>query len=470
MFLNGITAIVTPMEHTCLAIDIGTSSLKAALLTHHGEVLASVRRRIMQPSEETHAFQNSRWITALREAIPPVVGRNKPTSIAISGNGPTVVAVDAAGAVVGEPLLWLDRRAIPVPESASFYLPKIKWFHEESGLGATVRWYLPFPEFLVYLLTGEAVAITPSDEFSRFIWSEPDILRACIPGELLPPFVTVGSIVGTVQKSIGTELGIPVGIPVVAAGSDFHMSLVGTDALQPGRTCDRAGTSEGINFCADREIQDPALRTLPHVVPGLYNVAGILSSTGLLFEWFREISGQRGTDYGTMMMDILQVPDSRDEPWFFPTAHRGESWEFRRGMFIGLGAEHTRADMGRAVVLSIGFAVREAVETLRAAGCPVTDLRACGGQARNGLWMQMKADITELPITTPVVADAELVGNLCCSLMALGEASNLADAAPQVVHELNRWEPNPQRQEWYRQRYEEYQERFHRFRSALDAC
>ncbi len=455
---------------TFLVIDIGTSSLKAALLNQTGDVLASVRRRIMNPSEETSSFESARWMQALKEAIPHVVGRGRPDAIVISGNGPTVVAVDAHGEVVGDPLLWLDSRSVVLEGSPSFYLPKIAWFQQNHPRADAVRWYLPFPEYLVYVLTGEAVAITPSEEFSRFIWTVDDAVRGGVSPDTLPPFVDVATRVGQVRPAVAAELGLPAGVPVIAAGSDFHMSLVGTNTLKPGRTCDRAGTSEGINFCSTERVNDGMLRTLPHVVPGLYNVAGILSSTGLLFEWFREISGQQGRDYGDMMLDILNVADSRDDPWFFPTSHRGDSWEFRRGMFIGLGARHNRADMGRAVVLSIGFAVREAIETLRASGCDVRSLRGCGGQARNGMWMQMKADITEVPITVPVVADAELVGNLCCALVALGESSSLGDAADGVVQDLHVWEPDPGRVGFYRERYHQYRERFERFRTALEAC
>nr|MDA3951608.1 FGGY-family carbohydrate kinase [Spirochaeta sp.] len=144
--------------------------------------------------------------------------------------------------------------------------------------------------------------------------------------------------------------------------------------------------------------------------------------------------------------------------------------EFQLGIFIVLGADHVGALIGRAVVLSIGFAVREAVEILREAGADVQELNACGGQAKNGLWTQMKSDIVGVPISVPQVADAELTGDLCAGLVALGEAKDLQDAATRAVHIVDRIEPDPVRTARFSEQYQRYRERYTRFRDALDEC
>lgn len=456
-------------ERTVLSIDIGTSSVKAALLTDGGFVRAHTRVGLIGPTDHAADFPTERWWQALEEAIPPLTTGRRVDAVAISGNGPTVVAVDAAGEPVGPPLLWLDQRYDRTLDMQSFYLPRIRWFIDRVADAERVRWYLPFPEYIAFVLTGEPSAITPSDEFTPYIWSESEAVRAGVPAERLPPFVSVGEIIGRVRAEAGAALAIAPGTPVVAAGSDFLMSLVGTNTLTPGTTCDRAGTSEGINHCARRRVEDPGLRTLPHVIPGLYNVAGILTSTGLLFEWFRQISGQHGRDYGEMMREILDVGDDATIPWFFPSLHRGAAWEFRRGMFIGLGAEHDRAMMGRAVVLSIGFAVREAIEALAGADCSVKLLTSCGGQAKNAPWTQMKADITGVPIVVPEVVDAELAGNLVVALAALDDAP-VRSVAADTIRFGSVIEPTADRVRILDEQYHHYRERQERFRRAMEEC
>ncbi len=439
-------------------------------MTGEGRLLSEGRRKVMGPSEKSSTFEALRWIEALSHTVPYVAGNYNIDAVVISGNGPTIVAVDGNGEVVDQPLLWLDSRQRYIEGTRSFYLPKIAWFEEHSTGSGRVKWYLPFPEYLIFMLTGEAVAITPSDEFRPYIWDSAEVNRYSVPSQRLPPFVRIGAAVGGITVRASEWTGLPPGTPVVAGGSDFLMSLLGTDTVRPGRTCDRAGTSEGINHCSAEPLNFPGIRTLPHVIPGLYNAAGILSATGLLFEWFREISGQGSRDYGAMMLDILNVPVEADVPWFFPSVHRGAAWEFQRGMFIGLGAEHDSATMGLAVVLSIGFAVREAVEILREAGAEITSLNACGGQAKNGLWTQMKADIVGIPIEVPEVADAELTGNLCAGLLALGEVRDLAEGAGRVVHKLHLFDPDRKKSNHYTDQYLRYRERYERFRRVLDSC
>ncbi len=454
-----------------LAIDIGTSSLKAAVLTGRGTVVAHVRQPLMQSGEHLDQWSAERWHRAMADALPRVLDGGGIDALVLSGNGPTVVPVDESGNVVDPVLLWLDGNEERLAGERSFYLPKIAWFRKNRPEAfARVRTFFAFPEYLAFRLTGEAATASPNDDFTSYIWSPDAIDRYGFPRNLFPDVVPIGTVVGRVRPDRAAELGIPAGTPVVLGGADFLMSLLGTATVAPGRTCDRAGTSEGINHCSDSEIHEEGLRLLPHVVPGLHNVAGILSSTGLLFEWFRSFSGQEGRDYGEMMREIVDEEENTDLPWFFPSIHEGAAWEFRSGMFIGLGAQHSRAEMGRAVVLSIGFAVREAVDFLDAAGAAVTELRACGGQAKNTIWSQMKTDIVGRPMRIPKVVDAELTGNLCAGLVALGEFSDLRSASEETVSFAQTFDPRPALTRRYDEQYHAYRDRYRRFRRALSEC
>jgi xylulokinase len=174
----------------------------------------------------------------------------------------------------------------------------------------------------------------------------------------------------------------------------------------------------------------------------LYNAAGILASTGRIFEWFRDISGQQGKDYREMMGEIVGLGHERSIPFFFPSFHTGEVWEFSNAVFAGLDPEHRAPEMGRAVVESIGFGVRDLIETLERNGCRIEELRACGGQARNEIWNQMKADITGKAVVVPEVVDAELIGDACAGLVGLRDFSSLAEASEELVRLQQTFEPS----------------------------
>jgi len=220
-------------------------------------------------------------------------------------------------------------------------------------------------------------------EFSvnPFFWSADAISSYGLDAEKFPSFARPGNFIGRVTAASSVETGIPEGIPLYAGGSDFLMALLGTGAIAPGKTCDRAGSSEGINYCSKTKVRHERIRCLPHVIPGLYNAAGILASTGRIFEWFRRFSGQTDVPYEDMLTRIRDVGHDVSIPFFFPSVRRGAVWQFSGGLFSGLEDSHGAAELGRAVVNAIGFGVKDCVDTLSSAGCPVSELVVSGGQA-----------------------------------------------------------------------------------------
>ncbi len=458
-----------------LAIDIGTSSIKIGVISSDGTLLAEHRRTLVAASSSPEGWDVGVWDEALREALI-AMGQEYPEyqgvdGIAVSGNGPTIIPVDGSGAPLTPVLLWFDSRGHRREGARSFYLPKIQWLrNRHPDVYDRAAGFYSCPEFFAFRFTGEAWTITPNDEFTPYLWSDDEIEGYGVDKEKLPPFVPMAGLMGRVTREAAESYGLKEGTPVFASGSDFLASLIGTGTVHPGRTCDRAGTSEGINHCHDSYVDDPRLRCLPHAVEGLYNVAGILASTGRIFEWFRSISGQQRVPYTTTLVQILDVGLEHHVPWFFPSIHQGAAWEFSRGMFIDLGAQHGAPEMGRAVVESIGFAVREAVEILGQGGCEISELRVCGGQAKNDIWNQLKSDMIGKPLAIPEVADAELLGSAACALVGLGDYSGFVEAADQLVRFPKRFEPNPERFAVFGEKYHRYQEAYGRFRRALSEC
>ena len=164
---------------------------------------------------------------------------------------------------------------------------------------------------------------------------------------------------------------------------------------------------------------------------------------------------------------VYEVAGFGTEPLFFPSMHRGAAWEFSRGMFVDLRSDHGTAQMGRGVVHAIGYAVRQSIETLDQAGCDVTDLTACGGQARNAVWNQMKADITGLPVRCPAVLDAELIGNYCCALAGTGSHGSPVEAAESIVQIASVHDPDRENHRRYTEGYLHYLNAYDRYLAAL---
>jgi xylulokinase len=221
---------------------------------------------------------------------------------------------------------------------------------------------------------------------------------------------------------------------------DFIMALIGAGTVEPGMVCDRAGTSEGINFCAafpgmaEPPRFSPEIRTLPHAGPGLWNLSVIIPGSGRLFEQYRAVTGQENRPYDDMLAELIPggiLPDPCPA-----------------GAFSGAVA------LGRGVLSVMGFTVRAALETLGRQGFQVREMRVSGGPGKSRRWNQLKADITGVPLLVPEQPDCELAGNAVLGALALGEAGDLREGIGRIVRIKERLLPNPQAEAVYAGRFQ----------------
>jgi len=224
----------------------------------------------------------------------------------------------------------------------------------------------------------------------------------------------------------------------------------------PGRACDRAGTSEGINLCWSAPVHDKRLLCFPHVVRGAYNVSALISSSGSALEWAGRTWGHGHGELDSLVREAESVAPGAGRLLFLPflQPERFPVWDPDiRGAFLGLTLEHGRAEMMRAVVESTGFAVRSVIGVMEADGCLVSDLRATGGLARLPLWCQARADITGKRVLLPEQEDSDLVGNACVGFFGVEEFDSPTEAAEHLVRFQKTFHPNPASRQVYDELY-----------------
>jgi len=449
-----------------LTFDIGTSVLKGGLVDFEGVLQSRAEVPVHLNDREdplVHEADANNWISALalvaaQLQIPKAGSGREIAALVISGNGPTLVPVGSRGEPLDFAMTWMDRRGVAEARSIAevtgqyidptFYLPKALWiYRNKPEVYRRTRHFCTCPEFIDLYLTGKAYTVLPSEQFTPYIWTVETIEKLGMDPSKFPPFIRPGELVGEVRLEAEELLGIPAGTPVFAGGPDFVMTLLGTATVRPGRACDRAGTSEGINLCSEKPIKDERLLCLPHIIEGYTNISGIISTSGKALAWFRSITGRADLDYESLFEDICQVPPGSRSLLFLPylAGERAPLWDpFARGAFIGLTANHGRKEMTRAVVEAVGFAVRDVIEVMGENGLEIGELRVTGGQAKSPLWNQIKADITQKKILVPAVQDSELLGAACIGLFALGTYKTLAEASESLVKITRTFTPNPE--------------------------
>ncbi|MDR2021126.1 MAG: FGGY-family carbohydrate kinase, partial [Treponema sp.] len=435
--------------------DIGSSSLKAALIDYDGRELGFVRR----PYGRKEALAGD-WEDALAGAAGLLFSREgavKPGAVCVSGNGPTLVPVSASGEALA-PVHWYNPAASAAGNgTASLFLPyAAALMQERPGDYAAAKYLFSSQEWLAHRLGADPVTVLPAPAYEPYYWDGAQCGAFGIDRGKFPPFVQLGTVIGRLSPAGAARFSLPPGIPIIAGGPDFIMALIGVGALEEGIVCDRAGSSEGINVCVQGEAPAAAgsLRILPHVQEGCWNAGALIPGSGRLFEWYcslvlnsPELKGAgavlTGAAYEAVMRRIAAVPPEA-VPFFFPPA----------GLVFS-GTLPEPAELGRAVAEAVAFRVCSALEDLALGGFPVGEMRLSGGQGKSRLWNQLKADITGVTLLVPEIADGELAGDAAAAALGLGEAADLREAVSRIVRIRERFVPGPACG-LYRERYRRY--------------
>lgn len=127
-----------------------------------------------------------------------------------------------------------------------------------------------------------------------------------------------------------------------------------------------------------------------------------------------------------------------------------------KGAIVGLTAAHTVSDIYRACMEGVAYEMQVNMDCLKNSGVTFEKLNATGGGARFKVWMQMKADILNLPITALKTVDAGTVGSAMLTGIVTGCFENLEDAAEHMVQEMETYYPRAEMHEKYKKIYERY--------------
>jgi FGGY-family pentulose kinase len=481
-----------------MGIDGGTESVRVGVFDQEGTPVgfSSQTYTLKHPHPGWAEQDPDEWWASLVAAVRDVMSKsgivpNEIAGISLDGTTCTVVALDKYDRVLRPAIIWMDIRAADqarrVAEtgdaalkyngfakvSAEWMPCKALWLKEnEPDIYSAATHICEYIDWMTHRLTGEWTASINIASLRWYYDRNNDgfpasLYQAVGLDDLLEKFpqkvLDMGTVVGGLSKKAAEELGLPPDIPVAEGGADSMVGTVGMDVLAPGKAALITGSSHAI-FCESAEaIYGPGFfgAFTDAVIPGQYVVEGGQVSTGSIVKWFRDnFCGGLVEEASTLGLDLYDLLNKRAEN--LPVGSDGlmvvDHWQGNRtpytdpearGMIWGLTLKHNTTHVYRAIVEGICYGTELIFRTLRNYGFQPQQIVACGGSLKSQLWMQIHADVSNLPITFTKVVDASVLGSAILAAVGAGIYPNLQEAARHMVHTSHRIEPDQQRHKEY---------------------
>jgi xylulokinase len=463
---------VTASRTVFLGLDLGTTEVKAGLVTPDGQLLALARAGYTFDDGAAHGWSEQdpgAWWSAVVSAVRGlhVSEAKEVVAIGVDGHGPTLVAVDQRGEATRPAITFLDSRAQAESDELAAAtgvrgwalggLPAALWVERhEPAVAAATRWYLTTWEWLALRLGGEAVSPLVPDQ------PVPDrsiVADAGLPTSRLPRTGCSGDVVGTLTETAAAALGLRAGVPIVGGLVDAFASYLGAGLLEPGDAYDPGGAAGGFGVYWDRPLDVSGGFVTPAPLAGRFSVGAAMAATGRALDWYRDsfLGGTITTD--ALLDEAAATPPGADGLVFLPylAGERSPIWDPQaRGVLAGLTLGHGRGHVARAIVEASALAIRHVATPMLEAGVGVTEMRVCGGPARSPFWNQVKADVTGFRVAVPGVLETAVLGSAILAAVGVGAHRDLPTAIRAMTRIETRIEPRGELRTGYDTLFEAY--------------
>jgi sugar (pentulose or hexulose) kinase len=487
-----------------VALDFGTSNLKGAVYDINGAEIAyeSVECRLHTPSNSiVENNLNIYWgnIVIILKNLSKKLGSKVKNIVAIgtSSQGETIVPIDKNGDPLRNAIVWIDTRttveALEIKQhfsteemyrksgcpdvDTSWPATRILWIKKnESDIFKKTYKFLLLEDYIIFRLTnkfaGEASVYSSSYYYDiiKFEYISPMLDFLGIGKDRLPEVLMPGTIVGNITKEITEITGFPKDVKVVIGAMDQLCGAVGAGNISKGLVTETTGSCFAMVVTSEEPVfnYEQKLPCIPHAVPGLYVLMPYSPTGGIVLKWFKDrfcneeqiLARRERKDIFKIMDDeAAKVPAGSEGLIMLPFITGALFPEYNpdaRGVYFNFSINHTKAHFIRAGLESIGFMMKNYLESLDKLGINIEKIISIGGGASSKLWSQIKADISGKVIEIPNYTEMALLGSTILTATALGFFNNISDASRNIVKTKYRFLPNKDNSKIYKDSFKKY--------------
>ncbi|WP_422115893.1 glycerol kinase GlpK [Brachybacterium sp. UNK5269] len=482
-----------------MSIDQGTTSTRAIIFDHAGQIVASGQKEHRQifprsgwvEHDAKEIWKNTRDVVG-QALVNAEINRHQLAAVGITNQRETAVVWDrTTGEPVYNAIVWQDTRTqkicdqlageegadkykerVGLPLATYFSGPKVKWILDnvegarekaEAGdllFGNTDAW-------LVWNMTGGAnggVHVTDVTNASRTMlmnidtldWNEDIAGDMGIPLSMLPEICSSSEVYGK-----GRKQGLLIDTPIAGILGDQQAATFGQACFEVGQAKNTYGTGNFMLINTGEDLvrsENGLLTTVAYKIgenKPVYALEGSIAVTGSLVQWVRDNLGLISS--APEIEDLAKQVDDNGGLYIVPAFSGLFAPHWRsdaRGAMVGMTRFHDKHHIARAALEATAYQSREVLDAMvadaEADGVELSELKVDGGMVMNETLMQFQADILGVPVVRPKVIETTALG----AAYAAGIAVGFWDGEQDVIDnwaEDKRWEP--QMDEETRERY-----------------
>ncbi|MDO4285332.1 MAG: FGGY-family carbohydrate kinase [Eubacteriales bacterium] len=490
-------------------LDIGTTGCKCTVFDRSGNYLEKAYRDYpVSRSVSGHEVDVSVIMDAVYAVLSEMAAKYPDIAgIGVTSFGETFVAADGEGRPLCPAMLYTDPRGkeecqelvrklggkkiaeiTGLRPHEMYSIAKLMWLRQNRPeVYARADCIFLMEDYVVYHLTGNCqidyslASRTMAFDIRKLEWSREIFDAAGVDPDRMSETVPPGTDAGVIREDAAKRTGLDGKTRVVSISHDQIAAAVGAGIFDSSEAADGAGTVECItpvfDSLPDMDVMyDGYFAVVPYVIPGKYAAYAFSYTGGALIQWCADTIAKKEKEWakedGESVNSYLEKRSASPTGLLVLPHFAGAATPYMdtgsEGAILGLTTATTAADIYRGCMEGVVYEMLCNLKALEGSGCRFTRLRATGGGARSEEWMQMKADILNLPITALETADAGTVGSAMMTGIALGIFRDLEEAAERMIERRETYLPRREMHGRYMKIYQRYERLYQTVRPLME--
>lgn len=483
-------------------LDIGTTGCKCTVFDERGSYLGKAYRDYpVHRSVGSHEIDVSAIMEGVYEVIREMAAKFPDIAgLGVTSFGETFVLTDGEGNPLHPAMLYTDPRGAQecrelkekmgekniaritgLRPHEMYSISKLMWMkRNQPEIYKKAGHAFLMEDYVVFHLTGKAqidyslASRTMAFDIHTLDWSDQILEAAGIDRGLFSACVPTGSTAGEILPTAALKTGLSKRTQIVSVSHDQVAAAVGAGAFDAKVAVDGAGTVECLTPIYEEmpdidKMYEGYFSIVPYVFPGTYVAYAFSYTGGALLQWcvetFAGEKQEKAREQGISVNELLEreylekhfeCPSGMLVLPHFAGAATPYMDTGSKGAVLGLTTASTVADIYRGCMEGVTYEMYLNYQALAGSGVRFEKLNATGGGAHSAVWMQMKADVLNLPITALKTVDAGTVGSAMLTGVATGMFHDLKEAAELMVEETVTYKPQQEIHEKYMRVYERY--------------